>query len=165
MLVKWLNEIFFSWHLKEKTPKRTIIGKRGHLTWTSEDMDNLTEELEKPLSPKKMKLSRMNSREEKTTQINSECRAGQRVNRIVAKNITTSVVTWPKCIKLGLRKMHKCCLAFSVSIKALEPYFMSEWPWYSHSDWRGNIRSKLLQGLCLEAWIRSVDIWLFIFKK
>ncbi|XP_029901052.1 nitrile-specifier protein 5 isoform X2 [Myripristis murdjan] len=59
----------------EKTPKRTIIGKRGHLTWSSEDMDNLTEELEKPLSPKKVKLSRMNSREEKIAQINSECRA------------------------------------------------------------------------------------------
>uniref|UniRef100_UPI003AAF8A55 uncharacterized protein n=1 Tax=Centroberyx gerrardi TaxID=166262 RepID=UPI003AAF8A55 len=59
----------------DKTPRRTVIGKRGHLTWSSEDMDSLTEDMVQASSPKKIMMSRMNSQEEKTVQIKSQCRA------------------------------------------------------------------------------------------
>ncbi|XP_030299444.1 acyl-CoA-binding domain-containing protein 5 isoform X10 [Sparus aurata] len=49
-----------------KTPRRTVIGKRGHLTWSSEDMDSLAEDIDQASTPKKM---RMNSHDEMTGQI------------------------------------------------------------------------------------------------
>ncbi|KAM8737127.1 kelch domain-containing protein 2 isoform 2-T2 [Acanthopagrus schlegelii] len=49
-----------------KTPRRTVISKRGHLTWSSEDMDSLTEDIDQASTPKKM---RMNSHDEMTGQI------------------------------------------------------------------------------------------------
>uniref|UniRef100_UPI0037E7D7C9 rab9 effector protein with kelch motifs n=1 Tax=Semicossyphus pulcher TaxID=241346 RepID=UPI0037E7D7C9 len=58
----------------EKTPRRTVISKRGHLTWSSEDMDSLTDDIDQASTPKKMRLSRMNSQEEMTVQIKNENR-------------------------------------------------------------------------------------------
>ncbi|KAG7511431.1 acyl-CoA-binding domain-containing protein 4-like isoform X1 [Solea senegalensis] len=47
----------------DKTPRRTVISKRGHLTWSSEDMDSLTEDIDLASTPKKKRLCRMNSEE------------------------------------------------------------------------------------------------------
>ncbi|XP_058471664.1 uncharacterized protein zgc:163014 isoform X2 [Solea solea] len=47
----------------DKTPRRTVISKRGHLTWSSEDMDSLTEDIDLASTPKKKRLFRMNSEE------------------------------------------------------------------------------------------------------
>ncbi|XP_062295755.1 uncharacterized protein zgc:163014 [Scomber scombrus] len=58
----------------DKTPRRTVISKRGHLTWSSEDLDSLTEDIAQASTPKKMRLSRMNSQEEMMVQIKSESR-------------------------------------------------------------------------------------------
>ncbi|XP_034381161.1 tip elongation aberrant protein 1 isoform X1 [Cyclopterus lumpus] len=58
----------------DKTPRRTVISKRGRLTWSSEDMDSLTQDRDQASTPKKMRLSRMNSREELTVQIKMENR-------------------------------------------------------------------------------------------
>ncbi|KAM7402975.1 hypothetical protein PAMA_003752 [Pampus argenteus] len=58
----------------DKTPRRTVISKRGRLTWSSEDMDSLPEDIEQASTPKKMRLSRMNSQEEMTVQIKSVSR-------------------------------------------------------------------------------------------
>ncbi|KAM7375792.1 hypothetical protein PAMP_005563 [Pampus punctatissimus] len=58
----------------DKTPRRTVISKRGRLTWSSEDMDSLTEDIEQASTPKKMRLSRMNSQEEMTVQIKNVSR-------------------------------------------------------------------------------------------
>ncbi|TWW72148.1 rab9 effector protein with kelch motifs [Takifugu flavidus] len=57
----------------EKTPRRTVIS-RGRLTWSSEDMDSLGEDLDRASTPKKRRLSRMNSQEEMTAQIKSDNR-------------------------------------------------------------------------------------------
>ncbi|KAM9341275.1 rab9 effector protein with kelch motifs [Symphorus nematophorus] len=59
---------------EDKTPRRTVISKRGHLTWSSEDMDSLGEDIDQASTPKKMRLSRMNSQEEMTVQIKNENR-------------------------------------------------------------------------------------------
>ncbi|XP_038584213.1 acyl-CoA-binding domain-containing protein 5 [Micropterus salmoides] len=53
----------------EKTPRRTVISKRGHLTWSSEDMDSPAEDIDQASTPKKRRLSRMNSQEEMAVQI------------------------------------------------------------------------------------------------
>ncbi|XP_035024669.2 acyl-CoA-binding domain-containing protein 4 [Hippoglossus stenolepis] len=58
----------------EKTPRRTVISKRGHMTWSSEDMDSLTEDIEQASTPKKKRLYRMNSQEGMTAQIKSDNR-------------------------------------------------------------------------------------------
>ncbi|XP_035813972.1 rab9 effector protein with kelch motifs isoform X2 [Amphiprion ocellaris] len=58
----------------DKTPRRTVISKRGRLTWSSEDMDSLTEDTNQASTPKKRRLSRMNSQEEMTVQIKNENR-------------------------------------------------------------------------------------------
>ncbi|XP_059209254.1 uncharacterized protein zgc:163014 [Centropristis striata] len=58
----------------DKTPRRTVISKRGHLTWSSEDMDSLAEDLDQASTPKKRRLSRMNSKEEMTVQIKNDNR-------------------------------------------------------------------------------------------
>ncbi|XP_047467047.1 acyl-CoA-binding domain-containing protein 5 [Mugil cephalus] len=58
----------------EKTPRRTVISKRGHLTWSSEDMDSLAEDIDQASTPKKRRLCRMNSQEEMTLQIKNENR-------------------------------------------------------------------------------------------
>ncbi|KAM8834418.1 uncharacterized protein ACB058_017994 [Synchiropus picturatus] len=57
----------------DKTPRRTVIGRRGHMTWSGEDMESLGD-AEQASTPKKMRLSRMNSREEMTAQIKSQDR-------------------------------------------------------------------------------------------
>ncbi|XP_053290877.1 uncharacterized protein zgc:163014 [Pleuronectes platessa] len=58
----------------EKTPRRTVISKRGHMTWSSEDMDSLTEDIDQASSPKKKRLYRMNSKEGLTAQIKGDNR-------------------------------------------------------------------------------------------
>lgn len=60
----------------------------GHLTWSSEDMDSLTEDIDHASTPKKRRLSRMNSKEEMTVQIKNENREGQK-----EKNLANFVVT------------------------------------------------------------------------
>ncbi|XP_056282582.1 uncharacterized protein zgc:163014 isoform X1 [Pseudoliparis swirei] len=54
---------------KDKTPRRTVISKRGRLTWSSEDVDG-----DQASTPKKMRLSRTNSREEMTVRMQTENR-------------------------------------------------------------------------------------------
>ncbi|XP_039992656.1 acyl-CoA-binding domain-containing protein 6 isoform X2 [Xiphias gladius] len=58
----------------DKTPRWTVIGKRDHLTWSSEDMDSLAEDIDQASTPKKKRLSRMNSQEEMAVQIKNENR-------------------------------------------------------------------------------------------
>ncbi|KAF0044423.1 hypothetical protein F2P81_003581 [Scophthalmus maximus] len=60
--------------IKDKTPRRTLISKRGHLTWSSEDMDSLTEDIDQASTPKKKRLRRMNSQEGMTALIKSDNR-------------------------------------------------------------------------------------------
>ncbi|XP_010732194.2 acyl-CoA-binding domain-containing protein 4 isoform X1 [Larimichthys crocea] len=57
-----------------KTPRRTVISKRGHLTWSSEDMDSLAEDIDQASTPKKRRLSRRDSQEEMAVQIKNENR-------------------------------------------------------------------------------------------
>ncbi|CAG10604.1 unnamed protein product [Tetraodon nigroviridis] len=57
----------------EKTPRRTVIS-RGRLTWSSEDPDGLSEDLDQASTRKKRRLSRKNSQEEMTAQIRSDNR-------------------------------------------------------------------------------------------
>lgn len=82
---------------KDKTPRRTVISKRGRLTWSSEDMDSLTQDINQASTPKKMRLSRLNSREEMTVQIKNANREGQ-------KTLTTTVVT-SECTKWVLTEL------------------------------------------------------------
>ncbi|XP_041668656.1 protein GLUTELIN PRECURSOR ACCUMULATION 3 isoform X2 [Cheilinus undulatus] len=58
----------------EKTPRRTVIGKRGHLTWSLEDLDSLSEDMDQASTPKRMRMSRMNSQDDVSMQIKSENR-------------------------------------------------------------------------------------------
>ncbi|XP_029316730.1 acyl-CoA-binding domain-containing protein 4 isoform X2 [Cottoperca gobio] len=58
----------------DKTPRRTVISKRGRLTWSADDMDSPAEDIDQASTPKKMRLSRMNSKEELTAQIKNENR-------------------------------------------------------------------------------------------
>ncbi|KAM6917414.1 uncharacterized protein PEZ65_013253 [Lycodopsis pacificus] len=58
----------------DKTPRRTVISKRGRLTWSTEDMDSVTQDTDQASTAKKMRLSRMNSKEEMTMQIKNENR-------------------------------------------------------------------------------------------
>ncbi|XP_077412460.1 uncharacterized protein LOC144043083 isoform X2 [Vanacampus margaritifer] len=53
--------------IQNETPRRSVISRKVSLIWNSEDVD-------RPLTPKKMKLSRMNSQEEMTLQIKMEDR-------------------------------------------------------------------------------------------
>ncbi|TKS86459.1 RING finger protein B [Collichthys lucidus] len=57
-----------------KTPRRTVISKRGHLTWSSEDMDSLAEDIDQASTPKKRRLSRRDSQEEMAVQIKNDNR-------------------------------------------------------------------------------------------
>ncbi|KAG7238567.1 hypothetical protein INR49_030840 [Caranx melampygus] len=59
---------------RERTPRPTVINKRDHLTWSSEDIDSLTEDIDQASTPKKKRLSRMNSQEEMMVQIKNENR-------------------------------------------------------------------------------------------
>lgn len=70
-------ECLFFCGLKEKTPRRTVIS-RGRLTWSSEDTDGLGEDLDQASTPKKRRLSRMNSQEEMTAQIKGNNREGRK---------------------------------------------------------------------------------------
>ncbi|XP_028251771.1 acyl-CoA-binding domain-containing protein 5 isoform X2 [Parambassis ranga] len=58
----------------DKTPRRTVISKRGLLKWSSEDMDSLTEDIDQASTPKKKRLCRMNSQEEIAAQIRNDNR-------------------------------------------------------------------------------------------
>ncbi|XP_068608184.1 rab9 effector protein with kelch motifs [Brachionichthys hirsutus] len=58
----------------DKTPRRTIISKRGCLTWSSEDMDSLVGDTDQASLSKKKRLSRMSSLEEMTVQIKNDNR-------------------------------------------------------------------------------------------
>ncbi|XP_077395658.1 uncharacterized protein LOC144031969 isoform X2 [Festucalex cinctus] len=51
----------------DETPRRSVLSGRGCLIWSSEDV-------ERALTPKKMRLSRMNSQEEMTVQIKTGAR-------------------------------------------------------------------------------------------
>ncbi|KAF3844812.1 hypothetical protein F7725_007975 [Dissostichus mawsoni] len=62
----------------DKTPRRTVISKRGCLTWSTEDAESLAEDADQPSSPKKIRLSRMNSMEKMTLQIKNDNREGQK---------------------------------------------------------------------------------------
>lgn len=73
---------FFSCDVKEKTPRRTVIS-RGRLTWSSEDVDSLGEDLDQASTPKKMKLSRMNSQEKINTLIKNSNREGQKTKQVI----------------------------------------------------------------------------------
>lgn len=75
-LVIFLNPIkskqpsawFPFWFWKDKTPRRTVISRRGDLTWSSEDMESLAEDVHQASTPKKQRLSRMSSQEEMMVQ-------------------------------------------------------------------------------------------------
>lgn len=69
-----MTYLFFPCGLKEKTPRRTVIS-RGRLTWSAEDMDQ-----DQASTPKKKRLSRMNSQEEMTAQIKGDNREGQKTD-------------------------------------------------------------------------------------
>ncbi|KAK5857340.1 hypothetical protein PBY51_010592 [Eleginops maclovinus] len=58
----------------DKTPRWTLISKRGRLTWSAEDVESVAEDTDQPSTPKKIRLSRMNSQEEMTVQIKNENR-------------------------------------------------------------------------------------------
>lgn len=62
---------------KKKTPRPSVISKRRYLTWSSEDMDRLSEDVDQASAPKRMRLSKMSSQEDITVQIKSENREGQ----------------------------------------------------------------------------------------
>ncbi|XP_037096701.1 acyl-CoA-binding domain-containing protein 4 isoform X2 [Syngnathus acus] len=55
----------------DKTPRRTVISKRGRLTWSS---DSSVEGTDRASTAKKMRLTRMNSQEEITEQIKTKDR-------------------------------------------------------------------------------------------
>lgn len=63
---------------KDKTPRRTVISRRGLLTWSSEEMDSLAEDIHQASTPKKRRLLRMSSQEEMVVQIRTENREGQK---------------------------------------------------------------------------------------
>lgn len=58
----------------KKTPRRTVISRRGQLRWSSEDVDSLSEDVDQASTPKKMRSSGINSQEEMTVLIKSENR-------------------------------------------------------------------------------------------
>ncbi|XP_075874300.1 kelch domain-containing protein 1 isoform X2 [Nelusetta ayraudi] len=53
----------------DKTPRHTVISRRGDLTWSSEDMECLAEDMRQASTPKKRRLSRMSSQEEMIVQV------------------------------------------------------------------------------------------------
>ncbi|XP_026161399.1 rab9 effector protein with kelch motifs [Mastacembelus armatus] len=57
-----------------KTPRHTVINKRGHLTWSSEDMDSLSEDIDQASTPKRKRLCTTKSQEEMSEQIKTESR-------------------------------------------------------------------------------------------
>ncbi|XP_054652829.1 uncharacterized protein zgc:163014 isoform X2 [Dunckerocampus dactyliophorus] len=57
----------------DKTPRRTVISRKGRLAWSSEDLED-TEAIGRASTPKKIRLSRMNSQEEMTLQLKQEDR-------------------------------------------------------------------------------------------
>lgn len=62
---------------KEKTPRRTVISRRGCLTWSCEGNNDLGDDTGRASTPVKRKLSRMNSQEEMCVQIKSQRRQGR----------------------------------------------------------------------------------------
>lgn len=98
---------------KDKTPRRTVISKRGRLTWSSEDVDG-----DQASTPKKMRLSRTNSREEMTVRMQTENRGQDSTAAAIASE-------GPRCVFFD-GGGGGSSFSFSVSIKALEPYDVSE---------------------------------------
>lgn len=62
---------------KDKTPRRTVISRRGDLTWSSEDMECLAEDMRQASTPKKRRLSRMSSQEEMIVQVKPDNTEGK----------------------------------------------------------------------------------------
>nr|XP_057945968.1 uncharacterized protein zgc:163014 isoform X2 [Doryrhamphus excisus] len=58
----------------DKTPRRTLISRKGRLTWSSEEMED-TECIGRASTPKKRRLFRLNSQEEMTSQMKEQDRA------------------------------------------------------------------------------------------
>ncbi|XP_061649768.1 uncharacterized protein zgc:163014 isoform X1 [Phyllopteryx taeniolatus] len=58
----------------DENPRQTVISGRGSLKWSSDDTDRRIERVGRASTPKKMRLSRMNSQEEMTVQIKKEDR-------------------------------------------------------------------------------------------
>ncbi len=79
-------------------------------------MDSLAEDIEQASTPKKMRLSRMNSQEEMTAQIKTENRQGQKQSSTITV-VTSESTKWV---------LTEIAISFSASIKALEPYDVSE---------------------------------------
>lgn len=82
---------------QDKTPRRTVISQRGRLAWSSEDADSLGEDIGQASTPKKMRLSRMNSQEEMTVQIKNENREGQKQDPHVRQGHIWNVKVWGFC--------------------------------------------------------------------
>lgn len=82
--------------------------------------------------------------------------------------------TWTsQPLKSNLNGQHgfwqRLVISFSMSINTLEPHDVSEWPRHSHPHRRGNGRSKLLQGLPVEARVglvvKCVHILVILFSQ
>ncbi|XP_061700516.1 uncharacterized protein zgc:163014 isoform X2 [Syngnathoides biaculeatus] len=58
----------------EETPRENVISRRGYSKWSSDDPDRPVENIGRASTPKKMRLSRMNSQEEMTLQIKKDDR-------------------------------------------------------------------------------------------
>nr|XP_020446705.1 uncharacterized protein LOC109955158 isoform X5 [Monopterus albus] len=59
---------------KDETPRHAVIGKRGQLTRRAEDMDSLADDIDQVSTPKRRRLSTMNSEKETSEQIKTENR-------------------------------------------------------------------------------------------
>lgn len=112
-----MTYLFLPCDLKEKTPRRTVIS-RGRLTWSTEDMDSLNEDLDQASTPKKRRLSRMNSQEEMTAQIKSDNREGREKKILICTSHSRTGV--------GGEVLMDYVISFSVSIEALEPHDVFE---------------------------------------
>lgn len=133
---------------KDKTPRRTVISRRGLLAWSSEEMDSLTEDMHQASTPKKRRLSRMSSQEEMVAQIRTENREGQKWKPVNPP--------WSHLNSHQGFLDREIVFSFSVSVGALESHHVSERPRHSHPHRRGDGGSELLQGLPVEAWVGSV---------
>lgn len=104
---------------KDKTPRRTVISRRGDLTWSSEDMESLAEDAHQASTPKKQRLSRVSSREEMMVQVkpeNGEGRTG------------SAVKVAPVFQGAGVFTRGGLCRSFGVPVQALEPHHVPERP-------------------------------------
>lgn len=81
-------------------------------------MDSVAEDADKASTPKKRKLCRRSSQEEMTAQIRNENREGQKHEPPPPACQVTTVCTETVFME--------AVISFSMSIKALEPYYVSE---------------------------------------